>query len=114
MWLCEVSTHTRGLGGYRGDPVAKLATKLLSVRAYADAVFPGAKRHLEFWSPRVRPGPRPGLTALSEQDGVTLVINDVYAERVRELVGVARKISAYNDHRSFRMLQILTCLRPNP
>lgn len=114
VWFCEVSTHTSGLGGYGGDPVAKLATKLRSVRDYADVVFPGVEHHLEFWSPRVRPGLKPGLTALSEQDGVTLVINEVYAERVRELVAVARKTTAYSDHPSFRMLQILTCLTANP
>ncbi|MEP6665069.1 MAG: hypothetical protein ABJA81_01360 [Nocardioidaceae bacterium] len=114
VWLCEVSTHTRGLGGYRGDPVTKLAAKLSSVREYADEVFPGVKRHVEFWSPRVRPGLLPGLTELNERDGVTLVINGVYANRVSELVASARVTTAYSDHPSFRMLQILTCLTSNP
>lgn len=114
VWFCEVSTHTSGLGGYGGDPVKKLTTKLRSVRDYAAEVFPGVAHHVEFWSPRVRPGLRPGLEALRDEDGVTLVVNDVYAERVRNLVEVARTTSAYSDDPSFRMLQILTHLTENP
>lgn len=42
VWLCEVSTHTRGLGGYQGDAAGKMLTKLTSVKAYAEAIFPGS------------------------------------------------------------------------
>lgn len=111
VWFCEASTHTGGLGG---DPVTKLATKLRSVRDYADRVFPDVERHLEFSSPRVRPGLQPGLTALNKQDGVTLVTKEVYAGRVRDIVTVARSTTGYSDHPSFRMLQILTRLTSNP
>lgn len=114
VWFCEASTHTSGLGGYGGDPVKKLTTKLRSVRDHAKDVFPGVQHHVEFWSPRVRPGVLPGLEALREEDGVTLVVNDVYATRVGELVGAARTTSSYSDHPSFRMLQILTHPPKNP
>lgn len=114
VWFCEVSTHTSGLGGYGGDPVKKLTAKLQSVRDYAAEVFPAVEHHVEFWSPRVRPGLRPGLEALRLEDGVELVVNEVYAERVRVLVAAARTTSAYSDHPAFRMLQILTRLTTNP
>jgi hypothetical protein len=113
-WFCEVSTHTSGLGGYGGDPVKKLTAKLRSVRDYAAEVFPGVEHNVEFWSPRVRPGLLPGLEALRLKHGVTLVVNEVYTERVGELVTLARKTSAFSDHPSFRMLQILTHLKGNP
>jgi hypothetical protein len=113
-WFCEVSTHTSGLGGYGGDPVKKLTAKLRSVRDYAAEVFPGVEHHVEFWSPRVRPGLMPGLEALRLEDGVTLVVNEVYTGRVGELVALARTTSAFSDHPSFRMLQILTHLKGNP
>jgi len=114
VWFCEVSTHTSGLGGYKGDPVGKLTAKLASVREHADLVFPGVTHHVEFWSPRVRPGLLPGLALLQQQDGVQLVVNEAYEARVRELVVVARTTSAFSDHPSFRLLQILTHLTGNP
>ncbi len=114
VWFCEVSTHTSGLGGYKGDPVGKLTGKLASVRDYADLVFPGVTHHVEFWSPRVRPGLLSALEVLRQQDGVELVVNEVYEVRVRELVAVARTTSAFSDHPSFRLLQILTHLTGNP
>ena len=54
-YLCEVSTHTSGLGGYKGDPVGKLSAKLAAVSEYADRVLPGVPRTVEFWSPLVSP-----------------------------------------------------------
>jgi hypothetical protein len=114
VWLCEVSTHTGGLGGYRGDPVSKLAAKLGAVREYAARVFPDAVHHVEFWSPKVRRGLIEGLEGLQESDGVALIINEVYAQRVRALVSAAREVTAYSDHPSFRLLQILACLSESP
>ena len=63
---------------------------------------------------RVRPGLLPGLALLQQQDGVQLVVNEAYEARVRELVVVARTTSAFSDHPSFRLLQILTHLTGNP
>ncbi len=54
------------------------------------------------------------MEVLQQQDGVALVVNEVYEARVRELVAVARRTSAFSDHPSFRLLQILTHLTGNP
>lgn len=53
VWLCEVSTQTRGLGGYRGDAPGKIRTKNASVKAYADERFLGVERVIKVWSPKV-------------------------------------------------------------
>lgn len=114
VWFCEVSTHTSGLGGYGGDPVTKLATKLRSARQYANEVFPNIPHHVQFWSPKVRPGLVVALNSLNAQEQVDLVINETYSAAIKELLEKARTTTAFSDHPSFRMLQILGCLKPNP
>lgn len=107
--LCEVSTHTSGLGGYRGDPVGKLGAKLRAVAEYADRVLPGVDRTVEFWSPVVSPKLAGQLETLAAKEaGLTVVINDEYANRVRALAGQARATKAFSDQTTFRLLQILT------
>lgn len=108
-YLCEVSTHTSGLGGYRGDPVGKLGAKLEAVAEYADRVLPGVDRTVEFWSPVVSPKLAGQLETLAAREsGLTVVINDEYANRIRALAGQARATKAFSDQPSFRLLQILT------
>ncbi|XVX20382.1 hypothetical protein ACQP1U_00455 [Actinomycetota bacterium] len=115
VWLCEVSTHTGGLGGYKGDAAGKIRTKLESVKAYADATFPGLPRHIEVWSPKVRPAMITKLDeVLTEHEDVTLVCNDLYSSRVRDLAELAKKTKSYSDSPSFRLLQILTRLPDDP
>ena len=115
VWLCEVSTHTRGLGGYQGDAPGKIATKIASVKAYADCHFRGVPRHIEVWSPKVQPAMTARLeTVFADHSDVELVANDDYAARVRQLCVLARKETAYSDSPSFRLLQILTRLPTNP
>jgi hypothetical protein len=115
VWCCEVSTHTSGLGGYRGQAARKIATKLASVRQYAEATYPGVPLRVEVWSPKVTPGMLAKLDAVwAEHPEARLVANDEYAARVRELSSLARQQSAYSDSPSFRLLQILTRLPSNP
>lgn len=115
VWLCEVSTHTRGLGGYKGDVPGKFQTKIGSVKAYADATYPGATRHIEVWSPKVRPAMLSKLEDVwSAHADVQLVANEEYAARVAALARIARKTTSYSDSPFFRLLQILTCLPVNP
>lgn len=115
LWLCEVSTHTRGLGGYRGDAAGKISSKIASVKSFADTQYPGIERHIEVWSPKVAPAMLAKLEATrAEHPDVELVANQDYAARVRELSLRARQESAYNDSPSFRLLQILTRLPSNP
>lgn len=115
VWLCEVSTHTGGLGGYKGDVPGKFRQKIAGVKAYADSTYPGVPRHIEVWSPKVAPGMRAKLlTIWQDNPDVTLVANSEYAERVRDLSVIARRATAYRDSPSFRLLQILTRLPENP
>jgi Holliday junction resolvase-like predicted endonuclease len=115
VWLCEVSTHTSGLGGYQGNVAGKFRTKIESVKAYADATYPGATRHIEVWSPKVRPAMLRKLEDVwSEHVDVELVANEEYAARVGALAQIARKTTSYSDSPSFRLLQILTRLPANP
>jgi hypothetical protein len=115
VWLCEVSTHTSGLGGYKGDAAGKIRQKIASVKAYADATYPGVTRHIEVWSPKVRPAMLLKLQDVwTEHEDVELVANEDYGARVAALADLAHKTSAYSDSPSFRLLQILTRLPSNP
>lgn len=115
VWLCEVSTHTGGLGGYKGDAPGKIRNKIASVKAYAETNYPDVPRHIEVWAPKVTPGMQAKLLGIWEENAdVTLVANSDYANRVRELGALARVATAYRDSPSFRLLQILTRLPENP
>lgn len=115
VWLCEVSTHTGGLGGYGGDAAGKIRTKVESVKKYAEMAYPQAIRHIEVWSPKVTPGMLLKLEAVwTQHSDVVLIANDSYSERVRELTTLARRTTAYSDSPSFRLLQILSRLPGNP
>lgn len=115
VWLCEVSTHTGGLGGYKGDAAGKIGKKIAGVRAYADATYPGVHRHIEVWSPKVAPAMLGKLqSVMKEHADVTLVANTEYLSRIRELADRAKKTTSYSDSPAFRLLQILTRLPSSP
>lgn len=115
VWLCEVSTHVNGLGGYRGDAPGKILKKIAGVRKYAQATYPGVPRHIEVWSPKVTAGMLEKVAqVVLENPDVTLVANSEYADRVRQLATLARTTTAYRDSPSFRLLQILTRLPGSP
>ena len=115
VWLCEVSTHTSGLGGYKGDAAGKIATKIASVKQFAEVTYAGVPAHIEVWSPKVGPRMLTKLDAVwDEHPDAHLVANHEYAARVRLLSGLARVQSAYSDSPSFRLLQILSRLPSNP
>lgn len=115
VWLCEVSTHTGGLGGYKGNAAGKIAAKIASVKAYASSTYPGVRQNIEVWSPKVTPGMMSKLgVALVDHPDVTVICNHEYAQRVRELAALARTQTAYSDSPSFRLLQILSRLPSSP
>ena len=104
-----------GLGGYGGDVAGKFRTKVESVKRYADTTFPSVPRHIEVWSPKVAPAMLLKLETVWSQHGdVSLIANDQYSARVRELATLARRTTAYSDSPSFRLLQILSRLPGNP
>jgi hypothetical protein len=110
-YLCEVATHIRGLdyGGY-AETAARVARKFASQKAYAQDYlgnFPTAR--FEFWSPNVPVG---ALSAkLEEIEGLDLVINGVYRERVEALQRRAAREPQETGNPFFRGMQILASLR---
>lgn len=105
VWLCEVTTHIRGMNNPSRRPAARrVAEKVERARAFADDVFPKAEHHFEVWSPRVRPGI---LKELRDLD-VELIVNDEYTRRIQELIDVARGNPSTTGEAAFRFLQILT------
>lgn len=114
VWLCEVSTHIRGMNSPTKRPAAKrVAEKVKRASDFAAEVFPQATAHFEIWSPRVRPGLATEIQTVvdsyAEKDiDVELVINDVYTRCIQELIYVARKTTSQVDDDAFRVLQILT------
>ncbi len=110
-YVCEVTTHIRGLlYANSQETIARIAHKHARQKAYAErhlVHFPN--RRYQFWSPVV---PKGRITSgLSGIDGLELVINGEYKQRIcalRQLAG-----STTHDARNpvFRVLQILEHLR---
>ena len=110
-WLCEVTTHIRGLL-YKDNrtTVARVTAKHAKQRHYAERYlgdFP--TRHYMFWSPVV---PRGYVTEhLARIEGLELVLNEDYAQCVAELREEARHLTNDVGNPFFRALQILQHLR---
>ena len=111
-YLCEVATHIRGLdyGGSYDETVARISRKFVCQRDYARDYLSSFKTaHFEFWSPNVP------LGALSEKlqqiEGLDLVINTKYRDRVAVLQRRAAREFQETGNPFFRSLQILGSLR---
>jgi hypothetical protein len=117
VWLCEVTTHTRGMNNPAKRPAARrVAEKIERAIKFAADVFPSAEPHFEVWSPVVRPGLVTELStviAAFRRRGIdlTIVANENYAACIQELVDEARRTSSTTGDAAFRMLQILTRLK---
>jgi hypothetical protein len=112
-YVCEVATHLDGLnygGASNVDTLNRIRTKANRQRTYAAEFLTNFALHrFMFWSPRVPVG---FLTeSLSKIDGLELVINRVYADRVAELRQKASSTSRDCGNPFFRVLQILEHLR---
>lgn len=111
-YLCEVTTHIKGLN-YGGNPetLARVKKKFLKLKEYARTYLaPRFKHHkFMFWSPVVPVG---YLTkGLAEIDGLELVINGVYKRRAHLLMDIASREKQDTGNPVFRVLQILGALR---
>ena len=109
--LCEVTTHVTGLLiGSNAKTVEKITAKHERQRAYAAEYLDNFTHHrFMFWSPVV---PRGYLTEhLSKIDGLELIINGVYKEKVEQLRLRARAEAQDTSNPFFRSLQILEHLR---
>jgi Holliday junction resolvase-like predicted endonuclease len=117
LWLCEVTTHTRGMNNPAKKPAAqRVKDKIDRAADFASEVFPSAHPKFEVWSPIVRAGLISELEEVaghytSQQIELHIVANETYTQRIQELVDVARETTATTGNDAFRMLQILTRLR---
>ena len=110
-YLCEVATHLDGLNyGSYAETLDRVTKKHGRQREYAGRYLGDfACRHFMLWSPRVPVGKL--LQGLDQIDGLDLVVNETYAERVAELRQRARRTTRQTGNRFFRALQIPEHLR---
>jgi hypothetical protein len=110
-YLCEVTTHIRGLL-YKDNKatVERVKQKYQKQKEYAREFlknFPN--RHFMFWSPRVPEGYVTG--GLRRIRGLELVINTDYTQCINKLRSKAHIMSNNVGNPFFRALQILERLR---
>jgi hypothetical protein len=112
-YLCEVTTHLRGvLYGTYQKTMKKIRDKFERDMEYSEKMlkdFP--TRHYMLWSPIVPKGKLTPQLANLERQGVELVVNEKYAERIKELAEIAHKKANDTGNPAFRLLQILEHLR---
>lgn len=123
VWFCEVTTHITGGGMLIVGPdrenstVSRTRKKLKRAREFADETFPGDEHRFEVWSPRVPVG----KTTMAfdeivqefsdEGKALEFVINDVYTERIQQVIDHAKRNTSATSEPAYRLLQILTHLK---
>jgi hypothetical protein len=111
-YLCEVTTHIKGLlyGGSKETTVNRVKQKYQRQKDYAKEFLKGFKEiHYMFWSPVVPQGYR--TDELKKIRGLDLVINERYTVSINELKEKARAMSNDVNNPFFRVLQILEHLK---
>ncbi len=110
-YLCKVATHLDGINyGSYAETLDRVTKKHGRQREYAGRYLGDfARRHFMLWSPRVPVGKL--MRGLDEIDGLELVVNETYAERVEELRERARRTTRETGNPFYRVLQILEHLR---
>ena len=114
IYFCEVTTHIRGLL-YKNnqESIARILRKHKRQKDYAKRYSDNFENHrFMFWSPYV---PRGALTdGLSKIEGLELIINGAYKERVDQLSKRAGKETHDARNPFFRMLQIMEHMKDWP
>ena len=106
-YLCEVTTHIRGL---RQGAVDRVQRKHERQKDYAKRYLNNFENVIfQFWSPYVPVGYR--TEHLKQIKGLELIINEEYSKRVGELQKKAKKQTEDTGNPAFRVLQILAHLR---
>ncbi len=108
-YLCGVVTHLRGLG-YVDYPTTmkKLRAKLDRDKLFANRVLKDFLTcRFMLWSPVVPEGKLTAQLVELEKEGMELVINGEYAERLEELKKSAEEMENDTGNPAFRLLQIL-------
>lgn len=111
VFLCEVTTHVRGLlYKTKEETVERIAKKHQRQKEYAEKFLSNFETvHHQFWSPVV---PKGYITEnLANIESMELIINAEYKRRVEQLQ--AKAATETHDARNpiFRVLQILAHLR---
>lgn len=110
-YLCEVTTHLRGLL-YVGNKqtIERVQKKHRWQREYAQGYLQQFQHHeFMFWSPYVPEGYL--TTRLAEIEGLQVIINRECKRRVDTLMGKARKERQDTGNPVFRVFQLLGSLR---
>ncbi len=109
--LCEVTTHIRGIL-YKDNKttIRRIAAKFEKQKRYADEQLSHLKQHrFMLWSPVV---PKGYITEnLARIQGLELIINQEYAQRIDQLRQHARTSTHDVGNPAFRLLQILEHMR---
>ncbi|MGH2789306.1 MAG: hypothetical protein ACRDJV_15635 [Actinomycetota bacterium] len=116
--FAEVTTHVLGMqyGSYEST-VQKVVAKIKRAHSYAETMFPDERPRYEIWSPVVPKGKLTDEFAAleskySDEDlDVRFVINEIFTNRVRELVEHAKHNSKATSDPAYRLLQILVRLK---
>ena len=110
-YLCEVTTHIRGLL-YKNnqETVKRIKKKFVRQKAYAKTYLSNFNNHkFMFWSPVVPVG---FITKnLEGIEGLELIINGRYKERVEQLMLLAKNTTHDARNPFFRRLQIIEHMR---
>ena len=109
-YLCEVTTHIRGvLYKDTATTVTRIKKKYDRLRRYGKEYLHGFRCEYMFWSPVVPKGTI--SEGLSQLDGLQLIINGEYKRRIEELQKQARIDTHDARNPFFRMLQIMGHMR---
>lgn len=113
VYLCEVTTHIRGIlyGNGNEDTIKRIKAKFKRQKRYYKEVLSKNFQnvHYMFWSPVV---PNGKVTReLSKIKELELVINKEYTSCINELREEAKKHTNSYENDAFRMLQILEHLK---
>ncbi len=109
-YLCEVVTHILGLGyGNYDNSVSTIVKKFKRQEQYARErlAYFNEKKYM-LWSPVV---PKGLAAKLRQIEGLELVINEDYADRMDKLREEAARITSNLGNPAFRVLQILEHMR---
>lgn len=82
------------------------------MQEFAAEIYPKHRHQFQWWSPRVPEGKlTAALDEATSHAGLEWIRNEEYAERVRQLIGEAKRSASRTGEPAFRMLQILARLK---
>ena len=116
IYLCEVTTHLRGLlySGGNEATLRRLRKKFRVTKNFGESNFPKLTKNYMFWSPYVPKGRLTlGLEEIRKElkMDIKLVINEEYTKKIRELQQRARTDTKDRGEPFYRALQIIEHLR---